>query len=29
VESDAAIQATRIDGRAIAIEILPEGYVVR
>ena len=29
VESDAAIQATGIDGRAIAIEILPEGYVVR
>jgi hypothetical protein len=29
VESDAAIQATGIDGRAIAIEILPEGYVVQ
>ncbi len=29
VESDAAIQATGIDGRAIAIEILPDGYEVR
>jgi tetratricopeptide (TPR) repeat protein len=28
VESDAATQATGIDGRAIAIEVLPEGYEV-
>jgi tetratricopeptide (TPR) repeat protein len=28
-ESEAAIQATGIDGRAIAIEILPDEYVVR
>lgn len=28
-ESDAAVQTTGIDGRAIAIEMLPEGYVVR
>lgn len=28
-ESDAAVQRTGIDGRAIAIEILPEGYVPR
>jgi hypothetical protein len=28
VESDAAVQATGIDGRAIAIEVLPEGYDV-
>jgi hypothetical protein len=26
VESDAVIQATGIDGRAIAVEVLPEGY---
>jgi len=29
VESDAVIQATGIDGRAIAIELLPDGYEVR
>jgi tetratricopeptide (TPR) repeat protein len=29
VESDAVIQATGIDGRAVAIELLPEGYDVR
>jgi tetratricopeptide (TPR) repeat protein len=29
VESDAVIQATGIDGRAIAIEVLPEGYEIR
>jgi tetratricopeptide (TPR) repeat protein len=28
-ESDAAAQRTGIDGRGVAIEILPEGYVVR
>jgi tetratricopeptide (TPR) repeat protein len=28
-ESETAIQATGIDGRAIAVEILPDGYVVR
>jgi len=29
VESDAVIQATGIDGRAIAIEVLPAGYEAR
>jgi len=29
LESDAAIQTTGIDGRAVAIEVLPEGYVVQ
>jgi tetratricopeptide (TPR) repeat protein len=29
VESDAVIQATGIDGRAVAIEVLPEGYDAR
>jgi tetratricopeptide (TPR) repeat protein len=29
VESDAVMQATGIDGRAIAIERLPEGYEIR
>ena len=28
-ESDAAMQATGIDGRAVAIELLPETYEVR
>ena len=28
-ESEATVQATGIDGRAIAIEILPDGYPVR
>jgi tetratricopeptide (TPR) repeat protein len=29
LESEAAIQATGIDGRAIAIEVLPDGYEVQ